>query len=100
MQQLNLKALLSCLDTVEDKVIIRLPLPTTIDDTNSFIAQLAECTESHIVNSEWGADRHQSTFEKTGIYFYLHIEWLCEAMWIEATHSDYDGNQLVNLLAQ
>ncbi len=83
MQQLNLPTLRNSLESAEDKVIINLPLPSSTEDTNAFIKQFARCTQSTVVSSEWGADRFQSTLEKNNTRFYLHIEWLCEAMWIE-----------------
>nr|WP_269468594.1 DUF3630 family protein [Alteromonas sp. ASW11-130] len=75
-----------------------MPIPQTVQETNLFIKQFTQCTHSQLINAEWGADRYQAVFEKDNRRYCLHIEWLCDAMWIESHHSDFAIKAVINLL--
>ncbi|MCW8109875.1 DUF3630 family protein [Alteromonas ponticola] len=81
-----------------NKAVFTVPLPSDKHATTQFIEQFLQSTGTRLISSEWGADRFQAVLEQQSQRFYLHIEWLCEAMWLEYEHSTDDIENLVNTL--
>ncbi|NMH59900.1 DUF3630 family protein [Alteromonas ponticola] len=100
MQPLTRPRLADNLRLAGNIILITLDLPVDERETNQFIDQLAQATRSHVINSNWGADRFQAEFEHVSHRFYLHIEWNCEAMWLECQQGNENIAQLLDLLTQ
>ncbi|MBU3023684.1 DUF3630 family protein [Aestuariibacter sp. A3R04] len=64
-------------------IVLSLPLPHSPAEANRLITQFAQAFECKLHAPDWGADRLQVLFTCHQQQYLFHIEWLCEAIWIE-----------------
>lgn len=96
MQQLTtLNDWLSTMTLNSQAIIIDQPLPPTPLATTRFVNQLCHCFKLQNQELEWGIDRCQVLLSgamnssEQNIKLMLHIEWNCEAMWLESLGGSY-----------
>lgn len=88
MQQLTQESLLSALSKSEQVIQVALPLPATPGKATLWLTQFSRLIGLQVNGTEWGADRLQATLANEDIRCRLCMEWLCEAIWLEADAGD------------
>lgn len=92
MQQLTTSAeWLSTMTLINQAIIINQPLPVSVSATTRFVQGLCTCFNWQKQEIEWGVDRCQVLLSSgdSRIKVMLHIEWNCEAMWLESLGGSY-----------
>lgn len=88
MQQLTHESLLAALSKSEQVIQLLLPLPAAPGKATLWLTQFSRLTGLPVKGTEWGADRLQATLANDDIRCLLCMEWLCEAIWLEADAGD------------
>lgn len=83
MQQLNSRLPTSLSPLPENRVSVDLPLPESPARAHQFVEHLCNGLVMRAAEPEWGADRLQVVLSSGDMRIRVHMEWLCDAIWIE-----------------
>ncbi len=104
MQNLTKEDILQHALVNEGSVEIRTALPATPLKTQQWAEHFCTLFNFKLSETDWGADRFQASItasaSNTDLQCMLCIEWLCEAIWLEALGTQQSPSVIFNYLLQ
>ncbi|WP_421133193.1 hypothetical protein [Alteromonas sp. A079] len=100
--QLTKSTILDGLEPHDQSVVIAIAMPSTPLKTAQLINAFCTFFNCSAQPTDWGADRCQTILspidDSLSLCFLMHVDWLCDAIWLEPLGKNQDINALVQYL--
>lgn len=94
--------ILNSLVPQDHALVIGIAIPSTPLKTEQFISVFCTLFNCRAQPIDWGADRCQTIIAKKddshALSFLMHIDWLCDAIWLEPLGNNQDINAILQYL--